>query len=164
MSVRRRPRGRHASAPRHPRPRAAAVPLLERLAALVRLLGARAARAPAERFGLDAAGWRVVAALGDGAACSAAETATRSALDRTRASRSLQALARAGYLERTHDAFDARRTLFRLSTRGRALYRRVASSARAHERALVAGLTPGERRQLDRLLAKLQRAAETTAD
>jgi DNA-binding MarR family transcriptional regulator len=70
----------------------------------------------------------------------------------------LQSLARGGYLERTHDAFDARRTLFRLSTRGRALYRRVASSTRARERTLLAGLTAVERRQLDRLLAKLQRA------
>ena len=50
--------------------------------------------------------------------------------------------------------------LFRLSTRGRALYRRVASRMRARERALLAGLAPVERRQLDRLLAKLQRAAE----
>jgi DNA-binding MarR family transcriptional regulator len=124
----------------------------------------RAARAPAERFGVDAAGWRVVAALGDGAARSAGETAARSALDRAQTSRSLQSLARGGYLERTHDAFDARRTLFRLSTRGRALYRRVASSARADERALLAGLTPVERRQLDRLLAKLQRAAEAVGD
>jgi hypothetical protein len=35
--------------------------------------------------------------------------------------------------------------------------------ARAHG-TLLAGLTPVERRQLDRLLAKLQRAAETTGD
>jgi DNA-binding MarR family transcriptional regulator len=164
MSVRRTPGGRRPSVPRHPRPRAAAAPLLERLAALARLLAVRAARVPAERLGVDAAGWRVVAALGDGAARSAGETAARSALDRAQTSRLLQSLARGGYLERTHDAFDARRTLFRLSTRGRALYRRVASSARAHERALLAGLTPVERRQLDRLLAKLQRAAETTGD
>ena len=163
MSVRRTPGGRRPSLPRHPRPRAAP-PLLERLAALARLLGTRAARAPAERFGVGAAGWRVVAALGDGAARSASETAARCALDRAQTSRSLQSLARGGYLERTHDAFDARRTLFRLSTRGRALYRRVASSARAEERALLAGLTPVERRQLDRLLAKLQRAAETVRD
>jgi hypothetical protein len=38
----------------------------------------------------------------------------------------------------------------------------VAASARAQERALLAGLTPVEQRQLDRLLAKLQRTAETT--
>lgn len=164
MSARRTPVRRRPNAPRHPRPRPADAPLLERLLAAARLLGARAARAPAERFGLDAGGWRVVAALGDGAARSVAETATRSALDRARTSRSLQSLARRGYLERTHDAFDARRTLFRLSTRGRALYRRVAASARAEERALLAGLAPVERRQLDRLLAKLLRAAEAVGD
>jgi len=160
----RRSSGRRPGAPRHARPRAAAAPLGERLATLARLLGARAARAPAERFGVAAAEWRVVVALGDGAARSAGETAARSAFDRAQTSRSLQALARGGYLERTHDAFDARRALFRLSARGRALYRRVASGARAEERALLAGLTPVERRQLDRLLAKLQRAAETAGD
>ncbi len=160
MSTRRQPGAGRPRALRHPRPRVAAVPLLERLASLARLFAAAAARGPADRFGLDPAGWRVVAALGDGAARSAAETAARSALDKARASRALQALARAGYLERTHDAFDARRTLFRLTTRGRALYRRVALRARVRERALLAGLTPVERRQLDRLLAKLQRAAE----
>lgn len=164
MSTRRKPGGRRAGAAPHRRPRTAAVPLLERLAALARVLAAGEARAPAERFGLDATEWRVAAALGDGAARSAAETAARGALDKARAARALQALARGGYLERTHDAFDARRTLFRLSTRGRALYRRVASRARARERMLLAGLSPVERRQLDRLLAKLQRAAEVAGD
>ncbi len=157
MSVRRKG-ARRPPARRHRRPRAAGRPLAERLAALARLLGTPAASG--ERFGLDPAGWRVVAVLGDGLARSPAETAARSGLEKTRAARALQALARAGYLERAHDAFDARRIRFRLSTRGRALYRRVAARARAQERALLAALTPGERRQLDRLLARLQRAAE----
>jgi DNA-binding MarR family transcriptional regulator len=160
--MRRKRVGRRSGAPRHARPRPQTASLIERLAALVRLLGTRAA--PAERSGLDAAAWRVVAALGDGAARSAAETAARSGFDRPRTARALKSLARDGYLERTHDAFDARRTLFRLSTRGRALYRRVAASARARERALLAGLSPVERRQLDRLLAKLRRAVEGTGD
>ncbi len=155
----RKPGARRPGAVRHRRPRAASAPLRERLVALARVLAAGEARAPAARFGLEESAWRVVAALGDGAARSAAETAARSALEKARTARVLQALARGGYLERTHDAFDARRTLFRLSTRGRALYRRVAARARAGEQALLAALSPGERRQLDRLLAKLQRAA-----
>jgi DNA-binding MarR family transcriptional regulator len=159
MSTRRKPGGPRPGLRRHRRRRTTAAPLVERLAALARRFGADAARPSAERSDVDAAGWRVVAALGDGAVRSAAETAARTGLDKARAARALQSLARGGYLERTHDAFDARRTLFRLSTRGRALYRRVASSARARERALLAGLTPVERRQLDRLLAKLQRVA-----
>jgi hypothetical protein len=36
----------------------------------------------------------------------------------------------------------------------------MAAGARAEEQALLAGLTPAERRRLDRLLAKLQRALE----
>jgi len=157
VSTRRKPGGPRAALRRHRRRRTTATPLAERLAALARCLGAEAARSGALRSDVDAAGWRVVAALGDGAMRSADETAARTGLDKARASRALQSLARGGYLERTHDAFDARRTLFRLSTRGRALYRRVASSARARERALLAALTAVERRQLDRLLAKLQR-------
>jgi len=159
VSARRKPGTRRPSGPRHRRPRPEAALLAERLAAAARLLAARAARA--ERFGLDASRSRVVAALGDGAARSAGETAAQSALDPARAARVLQSLDRAGYVERTHDAFDARRTLFRLSTRGRALYRRMSAGARAQEESLLAGLTPAERRRLDRLLAKLQRALET---
>ena len=135
MSTRRKPGSSRPGLDRHRRRRAVIAPLVERLAA-----------------------------LGDGAMRSAAATAARSGLDKARASRALQSLARGGYLERTHDAFDARRTLFRLSTRGRALYRRVSSSARARERALLAGLTAVERRQLDRLLAKLQRAVASAGD
>lgn len=164
MSTRRKPGSSRPGLGRHRRRRTATAPLGERLAALARLLAAGAARPVAERSDVDAAGCRVVAALGDGAMRSAAGTAARSGLDKARASRALQSLARGGYLERTHDAFDARRTLFRLSTRGRALYRRVSSSARARERALLAGLTAVERRQLDRLLAKLQRAVASTGD
>jgi DNA-binding MarR family transcriptional regulator len=160
VSERRKPGTRRPSGPRHRRPRPAA-PLAERLAAAARLLAGGSTRALAERFALDASRWRVVAALGDGAARSAAEAAARSELDRTRVARALQSLARGGFLERTHDAFDARRILFRLSTRGRALYRRMSARARAQEQALLAGLTPAERRRLDRLLAKLQRALET---
>ena len=156
MSTRRRPGGRAPGAPRHRRPRAVAPPLGDRVAALARLLGVRT---PDERFGLDAARLQVVAALGDGAARSPAAAAARGGLDRVEAARALQALVRERYVERTHDAFDARRTLFRLTTRGRALYRRVASRTRARERALLAALAPAERRQLDRLLAKLERAA-----
>ena len=158
MRARRKPGGARPGLRRHRRRRTTAAPLAERLAELARCLGAEAARPSAERADVDAAEWRVVAALGDGAMRSAAETAARTGLDKARAARALQSLSRGGYLERTHDAFDARRTLFRLSTRGRALYRRVASGARARERTLLAGLTAVERRQLDRLLAKLQRA------
>jgi DNA-binding MarR family transcriptional regulator len=128
--------------------------------ALARLLGLGEARLHARRFGLEGPQWQVVAALGEGAPVSVAEVAARGGIEKGRAARAAQALSRRGFVERTHDAFDARRMVLCLTTKGRALYRRVAALARARERTLLATLAPGEQRELDRLLAKLQREAE----
>jgi DNA-binding MarR family transcriptional regulator len=90
------------------------------------------------------------------------EVVARGAIERGRAVRAAQALARRGVVARTHDPFDARRLVLQLTTKGRALYRRATLLARARERLLLAALAPGEQRELERLLAKLQRAAEKT--
>ena len=156
MSKRRKAGGR-AGARRHPRPREPA--LLQRIAGLADALATAEARLRERRFGLAVPEWRVVVVLGDGAPASLAEVAARGGVDRPHASRAAQALARRGIVERTHDAFDARRTLVRLTTKGRALSRRVALLARARERTLLAALAPSEQRELERLLAKVQRHA-----
>ena len=130
---------------------------IARLAATLRKLGERVL---AVRFGIAADEWQLVAALGEGAPLSAAMLAQRTTVDPGRALRVAQGLARRGLVEREPDAFDARRISFRLSLKGRALYRRVAPGARAQERALLASLTPVEQRDLERSLAKLQRQAE----
>jgi DNA-binding MarR family transcriptional regulator len=148
VSTRRGRNGGRAGAARHRRARAAAGAALPRIAALAALLG------------LDAAQWRVLAALGDGAAASLAEAVARGGIERARAVRAAQALARRGFVARTHDPFDARRPVLQLTTKGRALYRRATLLVRARERLLAAALAPGEQRELDRLLAKLARAAE----
>ena len=160
MSTRRKPNGSRAGARRHRRARGAASSPLPRIAALAALLGTAEARLHARRFGLDVAEWRVLTALGDGAPVSLVEAAARGALEKGRTTRAAQALARRGFVERTHDPFDARRMVLRLTTKGRALYRRATLFARARERLLLAALAPGEQRELERLLAKLQRAAE----
>lgn len=160
MSTRRKSSRQQVGARHHPRPRRVGRPLLQQVATLARLLSASEARSHARRFGLDVPEWRIIAVLGDGAPFSVAEAAMRGAIDKPRASRAVQALARRGLVERTHDAFDARRTLLRLTTKGRALYRRVTSFARARERTLLGALAPVEQRELERLLAKLQREAE----
>ncbi len=152
--------GTGAKARRHRRARGAASAALGRIAALAALFATAEARAHARRFGLDTAQWRMLAVLGDGAAASLVEATARSALEKGRAARAAQALGRRGFVERTHDPFDARRMVLRLTTKGRALYRRASLLARARERLLLAPLAPAEQRELDRLLAKLQRAAE----
>lgn len=159
MSTRRKPNRGRAGARRHRRARAASSPL-PRIAALAALLGTAEVRLHTRRFGLDAAQWRVLTVLGDGAPVSMVEAAARGAIEKGRAARAAQALARRGFVERTHDPFDARRTVLRLTTKGRALYRRATLLARARERLLLAALAPGEQRDLERLLAKLHRAAE----
>ena len=98
--------------------------------------------------------------LGEGRPLSAVEIVRRTAIDKGRVSRTLASLLRRGLVAREADAFDARRTMLRLSLKGRALYRRVVPLAAARERALLAVLTAPERRQLERLLAKLHERAE----
>ncbi len=160
MSTRRKPNDGRAGARRHRRARGATGAALPRIAALAALLGTAEVRLYTRRFGLDAAGWRLLTVLGDGAPVSLVEGAARGAIEKGRAARAAQALARRGFVERTHDPFDARRTVLRLTTKGRALYRRATLLARARERLLLAALAPGEQRDLERLLAKLHRAAE----
>jgi DNA-binding MarR family transcriptional regulator len=158
--MRRERNGGRTGPRRHRRTRAPASSALPRIAALAAALAAAELRLHARRFGLDAAEWRVLAALGDGAAVSLAEAAARGAVERARAVRAAQALARRGIVERTHDPFDARRLVLQLTTKGRALYRRATLLARERERLLLAALAPGEQRELERLLAKLERAAQ----
>ena len=133
---------------------------IAQLAATVQKLGERFFGG---RSGLAADEWQVVAALGEGAPLSAAMLAQRTTVDQGRALRVAQGLARRGLVEREPDAFDARRISFRLSLKGRALYRRVAPRARAQERALLASLSLTERRVLLRLLEEIERQARALA-
>jgi DNA-binding MarR family transcriptional regulator len=132
-----------------------------RVATLANLLALDASRRYARRFGLAIREWRVLAVLGEGRPLSATEVSRRTAIDKGRASRAVASLTRRGLIERAPDAFDARRTMLRLSQKGRATYRRIAPLARAREGTLLAPLAPAERRALERLLAKLLSQAET---
>jgi DNA-binding MarR family transcriptional regulator len=131
-----------------------------RLATLAKLLALVASRLYAKRFGLVVREWQILAVLGEGRPLSAAEVARRTVIDKGRVSRAVASLTRRGLIERAPDAFDARRTMLRLSQKGRAIYRRIVPLARGEERALLDPLTPAERRQLERLLGKLHRQGE----
>jgi DNA-binding MarR family transcriptional regulator len=131
-----------------------------RIATLANLLALGASRLYAQRFGLPVREWRILAVLGEGAPRSAAELARRTAIDKGRVTRAAANLLRRGLVAREPDAFDARRTMLRLSQKGRSVYRRVVPLAAARERELLAVLAPAERRELERLLAKLHLRAE----
>jgi DNA-binding MarR family transcriptional regulator len=131
-----------------------------RIATLANLLALGAARVYARRFGLVIREWRILAVLGEGAPLSATEVVRRTAIDKGRVGRAVANLLRRGLVAREPDAFDARRTMLRLSQKGRAVYRRIVPLAAAGERELLGALTPAERRELERLLAKLHLRAE----
>lgn len=67
----------------------------------------------------------------------------------------LDRLAEAGLVERRPDPHDRRGTRVRLTSRGRAVIDRAVDAHVENEARLLAGLTPAERRELDRLLHRL---------
>lgn len=135
-----------------------------RIATLADLLALGASRLYARRFGLVIREWRVLAVLGEGRPLSAVEVSRRIAIDKARVSRAVASLVRRSLVAREADAFDARRSVLRLTPKGRAMYRRIVPLAAARERELLAALTPPERRELGRLLGKLHARAEAMLD
>jgi DNA-binding MarR family transcriptional regulator len=131
-----------------------------RIATLANLLALGASRLYARRFGLLIREWRVLAVLGEGRPLSAVELSRRTAIDTAPVHRAVASLVRRALVAREADAFDARRSVLRLTRKGRATYRRIVPLAIARERELLAALTPPERRELGRLLAKLHARAE----
>ena len=110
-------------------------------------------------FGLSIPEWRVMAVLGGTPGLSARDVAERTAMDKVQVSRAVESLVRARRVARTEDAEDGRISRLALTARGRAIYDEVVPLALHLEEVFLAALKPGERRQLDVLMAKLSRQA-----
>jgi MarR family transcriptional regulator, 2-MHQ and catechol-resistance regulon repressor len=80
-------------------------------------------------------------------------------LDKSTASRVVDALERKGYVERSPHPGDRRALLLAATGAGRELHRRIQSDLLAEEEALLAGFDPEIRRAMTQLLARLARAA-----
>lgn len=131
-----------------------------RLSVVTNRVSSAIARHYSERFGLSIPEWRVIAVLGQTPGLSARAVAERTAMDKVQVSRAVRALVAAGRLTRKPHARDGRATVLALSRKGAAIYAEIVPLALDLERQFLAALTVGERRSLDRLLAKLQTAAE----
>ena len=114
-----------------------------------------------ERFGLTIPQWRVIAVLGPDSELSASEIAELSVMDKVSVSRAVARLVDDGRLLRTIDLDDRRRSVLRLSRRGRAIYERIIPLARGYERDLLRALDPDDRADLDRLLTRLTQRARS---
>src|SRR5215208_3893431 len=85
-------------------------------------------------------------------------------LDKSTASRVVDALARKGYVARTPHPQDGRAVLLELTPAGRELYRRIERDIVAEERALLAGFAPEIRQAMTQLVARLARAAASRVE
>jgi len=118
------------------------------------------ARRYAAEFGLSIPEWRVMAVLGGYAPLSSNEICARTEMDKAKVSRAVTRLVSAGLLARKPNRDDQRLIELSFTRKGRAAYDAIVPLARAMERELTDALKPGERKTLDRLLAKLYAAAE----
>jgi DNA-binding MarR family transcriptional regulator len=105
--------------------------------------------------GLRKPHYTVLVALTELGAASQAELGRRLWIDRKNMVAVIDDLEAAGLVERTPDTQDRRRNAVRLTPAGSAALKRLDARADAAQDALLAALTEGERRELQRLLAKL---------
>lgn len=128
-----------------------------RLSILSNRISASIAREYQDRHDLSMTEWRVMAVLArfDGEGLSASDVAAHTEMDKVAVSRALARLVAAGRVRRGVHASDRRRSVLSLTAAGWKIHDAISPSARAHERELLAQLSAGERRTLERVLDKL---------
>jgi DNA-binding MarR family transcriptional regulator len=134
-----------------------------RLSVLANRVSAAIADAYAERHDLTIPEWRVIAVLARAPGLSAAEVATRTAMDKVAVSRAVARLEGSGRLRRNQTTTDKRRSRLALTGKGRQVYRRIVPWALEYERRLLAALTPDQAVALDAALGKLLEFVEAGA-
>jgi DNA-binding MarR family transcriptional regulator len=110
-----------------------------------------------ERYGLDIPEWRVLATLGfRHDACSAQYIAQCTRTHKSTISRAVTALLERRLLERVENADDRREFRLRLSRKGKALYEELVPLLQRKEREIMSCLSAQERRELERLIGKIE--------
>ncbi len=111
--------------------------------------------------GLSVTQWRVVAILGRFPGLTASEVMLRGVMDKVAISRAVKKLQEKGLVKRSPHSKDRRRMPLNL-TRGKGvqLFNEVVPKALAYEQRLLSALSEDELARLNRLLVKLQDAAD----
>lgn len=128
---------------------------LNRLAAEV---SRELANAYAERFGIDATEWRVLATLAMGEPRSAGFIVRCTRTHKSKISRAVTRLSQDGLLEGVPSSEDRRETKLRMTERGRALYAELVPLVLDHERKIASCLNERELAGLLGALDKLERS------
>ncbi len=130
-----------------------------RLSVLANTVSAAIASVYAERHDLSIPEWRVVAVLAQAPGLTAAELASRTAMDKVAISRAVARLERAGRVRRGAVRADRRRQRLALTRAGRDVYTRIVPWALEYERRLLGALEPEARAALDEALRRLTERA-----
>lgn len=131
-----------------------------RLSLLTNTVSQGIARSYHQEHGLSVTEWRVMAVLGRFPGLTASEVVDRTAMDKVAVSRAVRSLEHKGLLQRKTDRQDRRcRRLSVTQGKGKKMLKAVLPKARQYETALLESLSTEEFDQFDRLLSKLQSAA-----
>lgn len=109
----------------------------------------------AKPFGLSIPEWRVIAVLGRYYPLSSKEVASRSNMDKVKVSRAISRLTAAGLIRRKNDAADMRRSLLKLTAKGRRVHDKIIPVALELEADLLSVLSDQEAATFNRLIDRL---------
>ncbi|MGE4335929.1 MAG: MarR family winged helix-turn-helix transcriptional regulator [Pigmentiphaga sp.] len=113
-----------------------------------------------KKFGLSAAGWRILSIIGRHEPTFPGVAAQLSTMDADKVTRAVDRLVDMGYVIRNTDAADRRRVILCLTSRGRSVYEEVEESSQRMDADWRSALTPEENRIFDAMLDKLEVQAQ----
>jgi len=114
------------------------------------------------RFGIAIPEWRVVATLGQFGRMTAKDIGNHSQMHKTKVSRAVASLEKAGYVQREVNQEDMRESFLTLTPSGSAMYQDLVPEAVSFSRTLADALSQEQQVQLDDILTRLQQAASRT--
>lgn len=126
-----------------------------RLAVLAKAVGGAFSKTYGEKFGISNPQWRVLFALGRRPNCTASYVVEHAALDKVQVSRAVAGLIKLKLVERQSSPGDRRNSLLNMTPKGRRIYDQIVPEALSFEDRLIAGVSPGDLRALDRCLSAL---------
>lgn len=114
----------------------------------------------ADRFGIDIPQWRVLATLSMGEGWTAKAIVASTRTHKSTISRAVEALSRRGLIEAIQSSDDKRAFQLRLTAAGRKFFRQLEPLVLDYERKLIARLSEGEGRALEKSITALERALQ----
>lgn len=108
-----------------------------------------------EAYGMSRAQWRIMAHLGRGAPMTASDICIRAHLEKSKVSRAVSALEKAGLLVRSPSSTDRRAEILSLTDAGLRVHDDLAARATQFQTDLMARLGPQQAQVLTKLLRKM---------